>query len=60
MWLICHFSDPYDVALFSVILHLAGYRAVSEEKNWCNDCCSEFTFVRVRCPELDVESRNRL
>jgi hypothetical protein len=43
-------SDPYDVAPFSVILHLAGYRAVSEEKNHYGDCCTE----------LEVESRNRL
>jgi hypothetical protein len=41
-----------EVALMSLELYNAGYRAVSFENNpTCIDC-AEYTFVRLQCPEL--------
>jgi hypothetical protein len=36
----------------STELYQAGYRAVSVENNVMCEGCVEFTFVRLKCPEL--------
>jgi hypothetical protein len=41
-----------QVALLGSLMHAAGYRAVSFEHNRHCSMCTEYTFVRMQCPEL--------
>jgi hypothetical protein len=42
-----------EIALTIQQLHTVGYRAVSMEANPIEDCCIEYTFLRLRCPETE-------